>query len=71
MKYFFVSVDPERDTPDDLKEYLNSFHSSIIGVTGTNEKIEEFLKYMHIYKNKVFLDENNYTIDHSSQNVTF
>ena len=71
MRYYFVSVDPERDKIKDLKEYLNSFHPKIIGITGTDNNIEKFLKYMYVYKKKIPLGEGNYTIDHSSQIFLF
>ena len=71
MRFYFVTVDPERDKIDELKEYLNAFHPKIIGVTGSNIGIENFLKYMYVYKKEIFLDNNNYTIDHSSQIFLF
>ena len=42
MRFYFVTVDPERDKIEDLKEYLNAFHPKIIGVTGSNIDIENF-----------------------------
>ena len=71
MRYYFVTVDPERDKIIDLKEYLNAFHSKIIGVTGSNVNIEKFLKHMYVYKKKISLDKDNYTIDHTSQIFLF
>ena len=71
VKFYFVTVDPERDKIKDLNEYLNTFNSQIIGITGSNNDIESFLKHMHVYKKKIYLDENNYTIDHSSQMFLF
>ena len=71
MRFYFVTVDPKRDTIEDLKEYLNAFHPKIIGVTGSNIDIEKFLKYMYVYKKEIQLDNNNYTIDHSSQIFLF
>ena len=71
MRFYFVTVDPERDKIEDLKEYLNAFHPKIIGVTGSNIDIEKFLKYMYVYKKEIQLDNNNYTIDHSSQIFLF
>ena len=71
MRFYFVTVDPERDKIEDLKEYLNAFHPKIIGVTGSNIDIDKFLKYMYVYKKEIQLDNNNYTIDHSSQIFLF
>ena len=71
MRFYFVTVDPERDKIEELKEYLNAFHPKIIGVTGSNIGIENFLKYMYVYKKEIPLDNDNYTIDHSSQIFLF
>ncbi len=71
VKFYFVTVDPERDKIQDLKEYLNAFNSQIIGITGSINDIDSFLKHMHVYKKKIYLDKNNYTIDHSSQMFLF
>ena len=71
MRFYFVTVDPKRDKIEDLKEYLNAFHPKIIGVTGSNIDIEKFLNYMYVYKKEIQLDNNNYTIDHSSQIFLF
>ena len=71
VKFYFVTVDPERDKTEDLQEYLNAFNSQIIGITGPGNGIESFLKHMHVYKKKIYLDKNNYTIDHSSQIFLF
>ena len=71
IRFYFVTVDPERDKIEELKEYLNAFHPKIIGVTGSNIGIENFLKYMYVYKKEIPLDNNNYTIDHSSQMFLF
>ena len=71
MRFYFVTVDPERDKIEDLKEYLKAFHPKIIGVTGSNTGIENFLKHMYVYKKVIQLDNNNYTIDHSSQIFLF
>ena len=71
MRFYFVTVDPERDKIEDLKEYLNSFNPKIIGITGSSVGIDNFLKYMYVYKREIPLDNNNYTIDHSSQIFLF
>ena len=71
IRFYFVTVDPDRDKIEDLKDYLNAFHPKIIGVTGSNVDIENFLKYMYVYKKKIQLDDDNYTIDHSSQIFLF
>jgi protein SCO1 len=62
----FVTVDPERDTPDVLKTYLENFDSRIIGLTGDTRKIEAIAKDFRVYAKKV-PGENagDYTVDHT------
>jgi protein SCO1/2 len=40
----FVTVDPERDTPEVLKEYLSAFDPRIVGLTGSVEEVQKFAK---------------------------
>ena len=63
----FITVDPERDTVEAMKSYVSLFHPRLIGLTGTNEQIEEAKKSYKIYAAKV-KDEtmSEYTVDHSS-----
>jgi protein SCO1/2 len=62
----FVTVDPERDTPNVLKTYLENFDSRIIGLTGDNQKIEAIAKAFRVYAKKVPGENpNDYTVDHT------
>lgn len=62
----FVSVDPERDTPEKLKEYLSSFHPRIVGLTGSPQEIADVEKAYRVYAKKVPLEGGGYTMDHSA-----
>ncbi len=62
----FVTVDPERDTPAKLKDYLSSFHPRIVGLTGTPAEIAAVEKTYRVYAKKVPLDGGGYTMDHSA-----
>ena len=66
LKLFFISVDPERDTPEVVKNYLSSFENNFIGITGAPEKIYLLSKSWGILSQKIFLDNGEYNIDHSS-----
>ena len=66
LKIFFISIDPERDTPNVMKSYLSSFENTIIGITGESEKIFVLSKSWGIKSQKIFSDSGNYTVDHSS-----
>jgi protein SCO1/2 len=61
----FVSIDPARDTPQVLKDYLASFDPRIIGLTGTPEEIAETAKEFRVYYAKQGEGEF-YLMDHST-----
>ena len=71
VNFYFVTVDPIRDTMKKMKEYLNHFNPKIIGVTGSKNNINSFLDYMYVYRKKVYYSEEEYTYDHSSQIFMF
>ena len=66
INLFFISVDPERDTPEVVKDYLNSFENNFVGITGEPEKIYLLSKSWGILSQKIFKDDGEYNIDHSS-----
>ena len=66
LKLFFISVDPERDTPEVLKDYLNSFENNFVGITGEPEKIYLLSQSWGILSQKIFKDDGEYNVDHSS-----
>ena len=66
FKVFFISVDPERDTPDVVKNYLSNFDNKFIGITGDPEKIFLLSQSWGIISQKIFFENGEYNIDHSS-----
>ena len=62
----FVTVDPERDTPEKLKDYLSSFDPRVVGVTGDTAAITAMEKAYRVYAKKVPLEGGNYTMDHTA-----
>ena len=66
LKFFFISVDPERDSPEIIKDYLNNFENKFIGITGKPEKIFLLYQSWGIMSKKIFLENGEYNIDHSS-----
>tara|TARA_B100000686_G_scaffold327036_1_gene385528 strand:+ start:93 stop:617 length:525 start_codon:yes stop_codon:yes gene_type:complete len=66
LKLFFISVDPERDTPEVVKDYLNSFENNFVGITGEPEKIYLLSQSWGIVSQKIFKDGGEYNINHSS-----
>lgn len=61
-----VSVDPERDTPEFLDEYVSAFHDDIIGLTGTPENVDEVVANYRVYARRVELEGGDYTMDHTA-----
>ena len=60
----FVTVDPERDTPEIMREYTDAFHPGIVGLTGTPAQIADTAKAYRVYYKKV-PQGDSYTMDHS------
>lgn len=63
----FVSVDPERDTPEVMRNYVQNFYPRMIGVTGSKEQIDSIAKAYKVYYNKVPVEgsASEYAVDHS------
>ncbi|MBN9669236.1 SCO family protein [Roseibium aggregatum] len=66
LNYAYVTVDPERDTPDVMRDYVWAFDKRIQPLTGTREQIDVILKAYRVYARKVPLDDGDYTMDHSA-----
>lgn len=68
VKAVFISVDPERDTPQVLREYISNFDERIIGLTGSKASIASITKKYRISFNKVEdkPGDPDYTIDHTA-----
>jgi protein SCO1/2 len=67
LDILFVSIDPERDTAQALKEYLGHFDGRIIGLTGSPEQIAAITKGYGVYYTKRKLEGvDDYTMDHST-----
>lgn len=64
----FITIDPERDTPEIMARYVTLFHPRLVGLTGTSEQIAATAKAWHVFYRKA-KDESSpedYTMDHSS-----
>jgi protein SCO1/2 len=62
----FITVDPERDTPAALKDYLSNFDPHLRGLTGDPAAVEAALKAYRVYAKKVPLQGDDYTMDHTA-----
>jgi protein SCO1 len=63
---YFITIDPARDTPEALKLYMSSFHSSITALTGAQSEIDRVISGY-----KVYAKRNGDTFDHSSSLYMF
>lgn len=66
LQAYFVSVDPERDTPEILGDYVSWVSDRITGVTGKPEEIAKIVKAWGVYAQKIPLDDGGYTMDHTA-----
>ncbi len=62
----FITVDPERDTPGVLKDYLSNFDPHLRALTGDQAAIDAAIKEYRVYAKKVPLDNGDYTMDHTA-----
>ena len=62
----FITVDPERDTPATLKDYLASFNSRLVGVGGNADELAKVAKEYRVYYKKIPLKDGDYTMDHTA-----
>jgi protein SCO1 len=63
---YFISVDPDRDTPAAMKDYLSSFDPHLVGLTGDPEKVAKVTSEYRVYAKKVPLKDGDYTMDHTA-----
>ena len=62
----FVSVDPKRDTPSVLKEYVKSFSVRLVGLTGTDDQVARVAAAYHASYQVVPTGTTNYLVNHTS-----
>ncbi|HSO46789.1 MAG TPA: SCO family protein [Rhizobiaceae bacterium] len=63
---YFITVDPERDTPEVIKDYVASFDPRITGITGAPDKIAKVISDYRVYAKRVELEGGDYTMDHTA-----
>lgn len=66
LDVLFITVDPERDTPEALHEYVSNFHPQITGLTGSVQEVATVAREFRAYYKKVPFDDGDYTMDHST-----
>ena len=73
IRFVFLSVDPERDTPEQLAQFVSYFNSDFIGVTGTPEGIEQITRQLGVLHIRAQPEEgaSGYLVDHSASVFLF
>ncbi|WP_298424450.1 SCO family protein [Rhodoblastus sp.] len=66
IKVLFVTVDPERDTPQLMQDYASSFDPRVIGLSGDRAAIDQIMKAYRVYARKVPEKNGGYSMDHSA-----
>ncbi|QRM55968.1 SCO family protein [Sinorhizobium sp. BG8] len=70
LQAYFVTVDPERDTPELVKGYVSNVSKRITGISGPPDAVMEMVKGFRVYAKKVPVDEKkpdgDYTMDHTA-----
>lgn len=70
LNAFFVTVDPERDTPEIMNQYVSNVSDRITGIAGAPDKVMAMVKSFRVYAKKVPVDEKDpngdYTMDHTA-----
>jgi protein SCO1/2 len=66
LRALFITVDPERDTPEAMKSYVASFDERIVGLTGDPEAVQQTVRAYRAFARKVPLKEGDYTMEHTA-----
>jgi protein SCO1/2 len=66
IRAYFVTVDPERDTPEVMNSYVSNVSDRITGITGDPDKVLAMAKSFGIFWRKVDLEGGDYTMDHTA-----
>jgi len=69
LRFVFVTVDPERDTPAMMRDYVRAFSDNLVGVSGPPEAVHAMVKDYKIFSRKVPLDGDDYTMDHTASMI--
>jgi protein SCO1/2 len=62
----FITLDPPRDTPEHLKEYVAMFHARFVGLTGDAAALDAAARAYRVFYARVALEKSDYTVDHSA-----
>ena len=66
IKVYFVTLDPDRDTPEVLMNYLSSFNERFIAITGNTNDVETLARSWKVYWKRTKTSDGGYTLDHTA-----
>ena len=66
VDFAFITVDPERDTPDVMRDYVGAFDDRIRPLTGTRAQVDAMISAYRVYAKRIELDDGDYTMDHTA-----
>ncbi|EBU7498330.1 SCO family protein, partial [Salmonella enterica subsp. enterica serovar Typhi] len=66
LRAYFISIDPERDTPEITGRYVGNVSKRITAISGEPDKVLQMAKDFKIYYRKVPTDDGSYTMDHTA-----
>lgn len=69
LRFVFVSVDPARDTPEQLARYVGFFNPDFIAATGSDEELTAITRALGLVYSREKADNGNYAVDHSASAV--
>ena len=69
VRFLFITVDPDRDTPEVLSNYVTAFHPAIVGLTGTPDELQAVYRDYGIFAEKEELSESavGYVVNHTAR----
>ena len=65
VRALFITLDPERDTPAVMKDYVSSFDPRILGLTGSQAAVDTVAREYRVYAKKVPTGDGGYSVDHT------
>ena len=65
VRALFITLDPERDTPAVMKDYVSSFDPRIVGLTGSQAEVDKVAREYRVYAKKVPTGDGGYSVDHT------
>ncbi|RYB07906.1 SCO family protein [Lichenibacterium ramalinae] len=65
VRALFITLDPERDTPAVMKDYVSSFDPRILGLTGSQAAVDKVAREYRVYAKKVPTGDGGYSVDHT------